>query len=421
MEGRGIGEAIIDRAELSSAAKHRPSKTFRVLDAFAGAGGFSLGFEQAGCKIVGAVELDSWASETFRANHPKATVFQRDIQNLKDDELTDAFGKSRPSILIGGPPCQGFSVCVRENGDPHDPRNSLFREFVRLARLFEPEVVVMENVPNIVKARTRSNQFVANIIQSELKALGYYVYSNILEAVNFGVPQIRKRFFVLGSKKPLECPFPVATHTWEGQADATPDLFPGTGRRCPTLWEAISDLPQLDAGEGDDALDYDKNPENEYQWAMRNGARVLRNHTAMRHGKRMVERFRAMGWGVPVSELPEHLRPRKRNSNEVADFVYDQNNRRLFPHRPCHTLPASFYANFVHPYCHRNFTPREGARIQSFPDTFIFKGKPTVCSHKLLAREGRVDELHLCQYSQIGNAVPPLMAKAIADNLLGQL
>ncbi len=421
MEGEGTDEAIIDRAELSNAANHRSSKTFHVLDVFAGAGGFSHGFEQAGCKIVGAVELDSWACETFRANHPKATVFQRDIRNLEDDELGDAFDESQPSILIGGPPCQGFSVCIRESGDPHDPRNSLFREFVRLARLFEPEVFVMENVPNIAKARTRSNQFVTNIIQSELEKLGYYVYSNTLEAVNFGVPQIRKRFFVVGSKKPLERPFPAATHKWEGQADATLDLFAETGQRCPTLWEAISDLPQLNAGEGGDVLDYEKNPENGYQCAMRNGAYTLHNHTAMRHGKRMIERFKAMGWGVPVSELPEHLRPRKRNSTEVAALIYDQNNRRLFPHRPCHTLPASFYANFVHPYCHRNFTPREGARIQSFPDTFIFKGKPTVCSHKLLAREGRADELHICQYSQIGNAVPPLMAKAIAINLLGQL
>jgi DNA (cytosine-5)-methyltransferase 1 len=111
----------------------------------------------------------------------------------------------------------------------------------------------------------------------------------------------------------------------------------------------------------------------------------------------------------------------KRNGHgEISGKVYDQNNRRMHPDRPCHTIPASFYANFVHPFQHRNFTPREGARLQSFPDWFVFEGKPTVVSHKLLAREGRTDEKHLCQYNQIGNAVPPFLAKAIAGNLLTQ-
>ena len=162
-------------------------------------------------------------------------------------------------------------------------------------------------------------------------------------------------------------------------------------------------------------------PQNEYQGLMRNGASRLFNHKAMNHSKRLVERFASMSWGDSTSDVPDHLRPLKRNSTEFSEKAYDQNNRRMHPERQCHTVPASFYANFVHPYKNRNFTAREGARIQSFPDWYVFKGKPTVVSHKLLHREGRLEEKHLCQYNQIGTAVPPLMGKAIAENILKQL
>ena len=169
-------------------------------------------------------------------------------------------------------------------------------------------------------------------------------------------------------------------------------------------------------------MDYTNNPQNEYQLKMRNSSYKVHNHKAMKHSKRLVERFSSMKWGESTIDVPEYLKPIKRNSgNEISDKAYDQNNRRMYPDRPCHTIPASFYANFVHPYKNRNFTAREGARIQSFPDTYIFKGKATVVSHKLLAREERYEEKFLCQYSQIGNAVPPLMAKAVAENIINQL
>jgi DNA (cytosine-5)-methyltransferase 1 len=130
----------------------------------------------------------------------------------------------------------------------------------------------------------------------------------------------------------------------------------------------------------------------------------------------------SMVWGQKGDELAEEHMPHKRNGNGLKSTQgYSQNNRRMYPDRPCHTLPASFYANFVHPYEHRNFTPREGARIQSFPDSYVFKGKPTVVSQKLLEREGRTADKHLCQYNQIGNAVPPLMAMAIGGNIINQL
>ena len=143
----------------------------------------------------------------------------------------------------------------------------------------------------------------------------------------------------------------------------------------------------------------------------------------MKHTQRLIERFSHMTWGQSVSDITDdRLKQRKRNGNgAVSESPYDQNNRRMHPNKICHTITATFYGNFVHPYKNRNFTAREGARIQSFPDTYVFLGKPTVVSKKLLMKEGRTGEAYLCQYSQIGNAVPPLMAKAIAENIIRQV
>lgn len=386
----------------------------KVLDTFAGAGGFSLGFEMAGCEVIGAIETDAWATETFGYNHPNAIVVKSNIEEVSNKKLRSLFKGNEPDIVLGGPPCQGFSICNKNNGDPKDPRNSLFEEFVRIGKVLQPRVMIMENVPNLIKAKTSNKELVVEIIKSELEKLGYYVYSTILEAVDFGVPQIRKRLFVIASDMPLENPFPSPTH-----APSPDDLFSFRLKKTPTLWDAISDLPEIEAREGAEEMDYSFDPKNEFQKEIRNGADKLFNHLAMKHSKRMVERFEAMSWGQSGSDVPEHLRPYKRNSNGIiSDKVYDQNNRRMHPDKQCHTIPASFYANFVHPYKNRNFTAREGARIQTFPDTYVFKGKPTVVSHKLLAREGRFDEKYLCQYNQIGNAVPPILSKAVAENVL---
>jgi DNA (cytosine-5)-methyltransferase 1 len=390
---------------------------YPVLDTFAGAGGFSLGFELAGAKVVGAIEMDSWACETFKSNHPKATVMQGDITVMTDEQIVNAFGKYKPDIVLGGPPCQGFSICNKNSGDPKDPKNSLFEEFIRVGRLLKPKVMIMENVPNLIKARTGSNDLVIEIIENELRNLGYHVEHRILEATDYGVPQIRKRLIVIATQKKLKNPFPEKTHS----IMSIPCLLEVGLKKCPTLWDAISDLPEIDAREGAEESEYSKPPQNEYQILLRNGATKIFNHKSMNHSKRLVERFASMRCGDSSSNVPDHLRPLKRNSTEFSDKIYDQNNRRMHPDRQCHTVPASFYANFVHPYKNRNFTAREGARIQSFPDWYVFKGKPTVVSHKLLQREGRLEEKHLCQYNQIGNAVPPLMAKAIAENILKQL
>ncbi|MBQ4430139.1 MAG: DNA cytosine methyltransferase [Synergistaceae bacterium] len=397
----------------------------KVLDIFSGAGGFSCGFKMAGCEIIGAIEQDKWAADTFSYNHPSASMLLGDIKSFSEKCLNDSI-KDKPDIIIGGPPCQGFSVCLKNAGDPKDPRNTLFTEFLRMATIFNPAVMVMENVPNIIRAKTGNGETVISIIRREFERLGYFVYYAVLSASDYGVPQNRKRLILTASKAKLAHPFPEASHSAPSErlqyslcyGSDSAQLMP-----CPTLWEAISDLPDIEAGGGAETMPYTKPAGNIYQEYCRNGSAELHNHSAMKHTKRLVERFSRMSWGQSVSDIDDDsLKQRKRDGNgAVSASPYDQNNRRMSPDRICNTITASFYGNFVHPYKNRNFTPREGARIQSFPDTYIFLGKPTVVSKKLLMREGRAEEAYLCQYSQIGNAVPPLMAKAIAENITAQL
>lgn len=396
----------------------RNAPPLKVLDTFAGAGGFSLGFQLAGFDVVGAIEKDLWACDTFNYNHPHAITVHRDITAMSDEELQTTFRGREPDVVIGGPPCQGFSK-ANNSGDPKDPRNSLFKEFLRVGAVFNPRVMVMENVPNLLEAKTASKKKVIDIITDSLERLGYHTYVEVLHAVSFGVPQIRQRLVVIGSRSKLAPAFPTATHYLEQNREQL--NFDSPLARARTLWDAISDLPPLDAGEGSEEAPYSGKALNEYQAMLRQGSTHIYNHKAMCHTKRIVERFKTMKCGDTINDVPEHLKPRKRNSMEITIAAYDQNNRRMHADRPCHTIPASFYANFVHPFQHRNFTAREGARIQSFPDWYKFLGKPTVVSQKLLAREERNGELHLCQYNQIGNAVPPLLAKAIALNLKNQI
>lgn len=388
--------------------------SLNVLDLFAGAGGFSLGFENAGAKIRGALETDAWACETFAANHPETKILQKKIETVTNRQFEKYFSAESPAIIVGGPPCQGFSVCNKNSGDPKDPRNSLFRDFVRAGRIFKPKVMIMENVPNLIKAKNSDGVPVLDIITNELEKLNYHIYWKLLDATDFGVPQIRRRLFVIASHKPLLNPFPAPTHNLDGSAGLL---------QTPTLWEAISDLPQVNPRAGSEEMIYNSIAVNAFQKRMRKSAgNKVYNHLSMQHSQRMIKRFESMTWGQSVSDVAAHLKPLRRNGKgEVSKKCYDQNNRRMHPHKPCHTIAASFYANFVHPFMHRNFTAREGARIQTFPDRIIFKGKPTVVSKKLLAREGRVDENHLCQYNQIGNAVPPMLAEAVAKNIIREI
>lgn len=363
----------------------------RVVDLFAGCGGFSHGFKAAGFCSVLAVEIDAWASGTFAANHSEARVITSDVRDI----VVSSLGLPEIDGVIGGPPCQGFSLSG--NRDPKDPRNSLFMEFVRFVRELQPKFFVMENVPGLLSMRTRDNRPVSEIITEEFTRAGFRLMPLVLNAADFGVPQSRQRVFFIGLR--MDLPFNVFL------------LNPtNAGLRKPivSLWESISDLPQLAAGEGDEKQPYSMSAQNTYQQDMREGASCVSNHVSMRHTERIIERFKQIDYGQSVKDVShEHSQRKRGDASKVSGKVFSQNNMRPYPDRPCPTVAASFQSNFIHPYLHRNFTAREGARIQSFPDRYVFMGKRTTMSW----------EKHLSQYQQIGNAVPPLLAQAIAITL----
>lgn len=385
----------------------------KAIDLFAGAGGFGLGFYLAGYEVEFSLELDDWAVDTLKHNNHSMSVVKGDIRNYKTLADIRSVYDGAPQIIIGGPPCQGFSIAGPADKDPKDPRNSLFKNFAKWVELLEPQVFVMENVKGLLARENAKGEKVIEIIKKTFLNLGYSVEVWLLNASEYGVPQIRERIFIVGNRLGLkEIGKPAKTHTLNN------GKLNGHLPTAYTIWDAISDCPPLEAGAGEEEQPYTTPPTNGYQCLLRGSQEILFNHVAMQHSKRLVERFKHINWGESGADVPQEHRAHTRNGNgKISEKVYDQNNRRLYPYKPSHTIAASFYANFIHPFQHRNLTAREGARIQSFPDWYRFMGKKTVPSHKLLQREGRLEEKHLCQYNQIGNAVPPLLAKAVATHL----
>ena len=401
-------------------------KKFSVVDLFAGAGGFGLGFDFAGYNVGVSLETDLWACDTIRYNRPDSIVIQDDIRKFQTLADIQAVCPVKPELIIGGPPCQGFSIAGPAQKDPKDPRNSLFIDFARWVKHLQPQVFVMENVKGLLSRRNAAREKVIDIIRRTFAKIGYSTELWVLNAANYGVPQTRTRIFLVGNRLGIELiGEPNPTHsispTSNGNSNGQLSLFNSRSvslPSSPTFWEATSDLPELKAREGEEVQPYVATPDNSYQLWARKDSHELYNHVAMNHSSRLVERFKHIGWGESSADVPVQHMPRTRNGNgKLSKKAYDQNNRRLHPNKPSHTIAASFYANFIHPYQHRNITAREGARVQSFPDSYRFMGKKTTPSHKLLEREGRLGDKHLCQYNQIGNAVPPLLAKAIAIHL----
>ena len=365
-----------------------------IIDLFSGCGGMSLGFSMAGFKPILAIEKDAWAAETYSYNFNDTTVIVDDITQLSD---LSGLGLDNVEIegILSGSPCQGFSFSGKR--DRNDPRNSLFMEFVRFVKYFQPKFCLMENVNGILSMKTLNGFKVKDIVVEEMTKAGYDVTIYRLNAADFGVPQSRPRVFFLGFRKDLGIT----------NFELTPTRL---AEPYVTVAEAIMDLPQIEAKEGSEEMDYTKEPMNEYQKLMRLNSIKVYNHIAMNHSDRIVERFKHIGIGQSESDVAEEFAPRQRgNAGKVSGKSFHQNSYRPYPDKPSPTIPASFQSNFVRPYLNRNYTPREGARLQSFPDSFVFKGKRMSMSW----------EKYLNQYHQIGNAVPPLLAKGIAEQIKG--
>lgn len=398
----------------------------KVIDLFAGAGGFSQGFQLTNnYTLFLALEIDHWAADTLRENkQTKTIILEDDIRKYQSEtEIREVCGGITPDIIIGGPPCQGFSVAgPADKKDPKDPRNSLFIDFARWVKYLEPKIFVMENVKGILTRCNADKEKVIDIIRQTFVQLGYTIEIWKLNAVEYGVPQQRERVFIVGHRQEELIGEPPVTHSIASQNGHCYSL--SSQMLCPTICtrDAILDLPYLNAGEGEEEQVYTHPPQNDFQRWARGQQWLLHNHVAMNHTKRIVERFRRIQDGNTLTDVPEEYKVRKRNGNgELSEVEYHSNYRHLKPNEISYTIPASFYSSFIHPNQPRNITAREAARIQSFPDWYRFMGKRTVISSKLLQKKERHDEDYLSQYNQIGNAVPPLLAKAMAEHLLSFL
>lgn len=378
----------------------------RVLDLFCGAGGMSLGFRNAGCTIIGGIERERWPADTHTANFPEC-IFDLGPTDICDIEPSD-LGIERDSIdiLIGGPPCQGFSIVgqpkIRDLGieRERDRKNRLYLQYIKFLKYFKPRYFVIENVPGM--KTFKKQRFLADVLK-QLREAGYEVPEpRVLVATHYGVPQVRQRLFIIGRRKDL------------------PHLeirFPEPFCEQPiTLWDAISDLRRIQAKEltarkkgtlmnggikhEDVEQTYWKSPRSDYQRLMRAGnGDTVRNHVCRGHNKFDLEIFDELKEGGRYIDLPQKYR-------RYRDDIFKDKYRRLKYSEPSWTLTAHMQRDclaYIHPTQKRTLSTREAARIQSFPDRFVFCGPMTQI------------------FRQIGNAVPPLLAQAVAKELVAEL
>ncbi len=377
------------------------------IDLFAGAGGLSCGLQRAGFNTLLAVEINKNYAATYEHNHPDTPVVKKDIRDLSNEEVLDITGlkPGNLDLLAGGPPCQGFSINAPVRS-LDDQRNHLFKEYLRIAKVLMPKVIIIENVTGIISLGKGT---VVESIYEELGRMGYSVQHKILFAGHYGVPQMRFRTIFIAARDHGKIIFPIPEYNSTARAN-----FFGAKELCfnvanfldlplkpqTSTWDAISDLPPLRPGDSVDAGNYETPPLSDYQRLLREGADKIYNHSCARLGKRNLDRLKYIPQGGSWRDIPHDLLPaglkRARRSDHTRRYG------RLHPDSLCSTILTKcdpHWGSFFHPTQDRAISVREAARIQSFPDNYIFKGNLTT------------------QYEQVGNAVPPLMAEAIGKSI----
>lgn len=349
------------------------------IDLFSGAGGMSVGATMAGVNVALAIEADVNAATTYRRNHPKTALIQRDICGIdpKGLALLAKLRKSKePTLIFGGPPCQGFSTSNQRTRSVANPSNWLFREYTRFVKTIRPDWIVFENVRGILE--TEQGTFIEYIMR-ELKKLGYTLSSGILNAKHFGVPQDRSRLFIIGSLHGMAVPLPEMRT-----------------RRSITVSEALADLPQLENGASLDMLRYPVKASSQYAKMMRGTLISCSGHLVTCNASYILGRYRHIPQGGNWEQIPRRLMHNYADPSRCHTGIY----YRLKENEPSIVI-GNFRKNMlIHPWEDRGLSVREAARLQSFPDWFQFTGSIGF------------------QQQQVGNAVPPLLANEVFGAIL---
>ena len=347
------------------------NRKYNVLDLFCGCGGLSKGFEMANYNIVLGVDFNEPALKTYKFNHKDSMTFCGDLSNPDTFDTIDSLIEGKPiDVIIGGPPCQGFSLTGPRNFD--DERNKLYLAMIETVKRYSPKAFMIENVPGMA---TLYKGEVKDEIIRRFTEMGYNVNCKILCAADYGVPQMRKRLVFVGVKgHEVKFDFPDAICTPENYV---------------TCEQAISDLPSLENELGADVSEYISEPLTSYQKLMRGDCNILHNHKAIDHKQFVKETIALVPDGGNYKDLPKGVGESRKFNMAWTRYRSD---------KPSRTIDTGHRNNFHYKW-NRCPTVRESARLQSFPDDFVFLGTKTQ------------------QDRQVGNAVPCLMAKAIAEQL----